>query len=60
MIPRHIHPSWYRSYWFDPPQQKIDLLGWPARARTGRARGLEPALLVFALLLAALATCPTS
>ena len=51
MIPRHIHPSWYRTYWFDPPRQQMDRAGWPARVRTGRA----PALLVLVLLLAALA-----
>jgi hypothetical protein len=56
MIPRHIHPSWYRTYWFDPPRQQMDRPGWPARVRMSRAGRLEPALLVLVLLLAALAT----
>jgi hypothetical protein len=55
MIPRKIEPSWYRTYWFDPPRPRTERPWWPAHAQTGDAPRLDPDLLAIVLLSAALA-----
>jgi hypothetical protein len=55
MIPRHIHPSWYRSYWFDPPGQPMQRAWRPAHAQTAGAHRVQPILLAIVLLSAVLA-----